>query len=362
MRPGDDSGVLEDDDVVPLEDQLQWQEQYCREAKSPTSAEILRAVLDDLNGPRLLATLLPNQTRSGDLIGLRIMAAVHRLAIDRLAPEVALFSPTLGGIAPSQSRDPAKATRAFHEAVVEAMLRNPDVIRSALTQVPQTNEVGRSRLLRIALSRLRGNVRLCEFGASAGLNLRADQLPADSSLEAGPMPNVVERLGCDLNPIDPTTTDGRARLTSYVWLDDIDRFERLREAIQIASEIPATVVKKDAADFVEGLELQPGSTMVLWHSSMWVYLSAQSRLRILQQVERLGATASPSSPLWHVAWEPIPNDRNHHELTVQAWDGSARSGAIQAIARGTTHGRTITLLPIDLEAESAAESGVAQNR
>lgn len=336
--------MLPDDEVVPLEDQLLWQEKYCRDADSPTSAEVLRAVLDDLAGPRIVAGLLPGRTRSGDLIGLRIMAAVHRLAIDRLAPEVALFAPTLGGVAPSLSPDPGRATRAFHHAVIEAMIRNPHALRSSLTEVPQTNEVGRSRLLRIALSRLQGEVRLCEFGASAGLNLRADQLPADPSMEDGPMPSIIERLGCDLNPIDPTTTEGRARLTSYVWMDDVDRFERLREALRIAADFPATVVKKDAAAFVEGLELQPGSTMVLWHSAMWGYLSAQARVRILEQVERLGATASPRSPLWHVAWEAAPDDRYNYELTVQVWDGSPRSGAIRAIARGTTHGREVTLL------------------
>lgn len=349
--------MLTDDKIVPLEDQLEWQERYCRGANSPTAAEVMRAVLDDLRGRRLLAALLPSHARSGDLIGLRIMAAVHRLAIDRLAPGVALFAPTLGGVAPSLSPDPISATQAFHNAVIEAMIRNPDAIRRSLDQVPQTNEVGRSRLLRIALSRLRGDVRMCEFGASAGLNLRADHLPADPSLESGPMPRIVERLGCDLNPIDPTTPEGRARLTSYVWLDDVDRFERLREALRIAMEIPATVIKQDAADFVQGLELQHGSTMVLWHSSMWVYLSEQTRVRIVEQVERLGATASTHSPLWHVAWEPIPDDRNQHELTLQVWDGSPQSGAIQAIARGTTHGRKITLLPAGPAPGAAAEAG-----
>ena len=335
--------MITDDEIVPLEVQLEWQERYCRSAGSPTSAEILRAVLNDLDGPRVLAEVLPSQTRFGDLIGLRIMAAVHRLAIERLASSVAIFAPTLGGTAPSSSPDPERATRDFHAAVVEAMLAHSAMLQSAITEVPQTNEVDRSRLLRIALSRIIGDVRLFEFGASAGLNLRADHLPGDPSLEAGPMPRVIERRGCDLNPIDPTTTQGRARLTSYVWMDDLDRFERLRHALQAACEIPAVVVKEDAADFVGALELHSGSTTVLWHSSMWGYLPEPTRRRIGELTDELGAKATAKAPLWQVAWEPIPGDREHHELTVQIWDGTAGSGAILTLATGTTHGREITL-------------------
>lgn len=335
--------MITDDEVVTLEVQLEWQERYCREAGSPTSAEILRAVLNDLSGPRLLADSLPSLTRFGDLIGLRVMAAVHLLAIERLASSVAIFAPTLGGTAPSSSPDPERATRDFHAAVVEAIIAHAPMVESAIAEVPQTNEVGRSRLLRIALSRISGDVRLFEFGASAGLNLRADRLPGDPTLEAGPMPRVSERRGCDLRPINPTTTQGRARLTSYVWMDDLDRFEQLRRALVVASEIPAVVVEQDAADFVNALELHSGSTTVLWHSSMWGYLPEPTRRRITQLTEDLGAAATPQAPLWHVAWEPIADDRERHELTVQIWDGTACSGVIRTLATGTTHGREVTL-------------------
>lgn len=335
---------MSEDEIVTIEGQLEWQEGYCRAAGSPTSAEILRAVLNDLSGPRSLAEILPSQTRFGDLVGLRIMAAVHRLAIERQAPSVAIFAPTLGGIAPSRSPDSRRATNDFHAAVVEAIADNSSAVRAAISEVPQTNEVGRSRLLRIALSRIPGNVRLCEFGASAGLNLRADHLPGTPGLEAGPMPSVIERRGCDLNPIDPTTTSGRARLTSYVWMDDVDRFEQLRRALQVAADIPAVVIKQDAADFVGALRLHAGSATVLWHSSMWGYLPGPTRSRIGQLIDGLGATASPDMPLWHVAWEPIPDDREHHELTVQVWDGTPGSGSVQRIAVGTTHGREVRLL------------------
>ena len=333
-----------DDEIVPMKVQLEWQERYCRDAGAPTSAEILRAVLNDLSGSRVLAEILPSQTRFGDLLGLRIMAVVHRLAIERQAPSVAIFAPTLGGTAPWGSPDPQRATSDFHGAVVEAIIANALMVQSAITEIPQTNEVGRSRLLRIVLSRIVGDVRLCEFGASAGLNLRADHLPGYPGLEAGPMPSVIERRGCDLNPIDPTSTSGRARLTSYVWMDDVDRFEQLRYALQVAAAIPALVIKEDAVDFVGAVRLQPLSTTVLWHSSMWGYMSEATRLLMRDAIDDLGDTATPDMPLWHVSWEPIANDRERHELSVQVWDGTPGSGSAHTLAVGTTHGRDVTLL------------------
>ena len=275
------------------------------------------------------------------------MAAVHLLAIERRAPSVAIFAPTLGGVAPSRSTSPDKAIPEFHDAVIEAIACNAEMMETAITEVPQTNEVGRSRLLRIALSMIGGDVRLFEFGASAGLNLRADHLPGDPWLESGSMPKVIERQGCDLNPIDPTTTSGRARLTSYVWMDDIDHFERLRGALQVAAEIPASVVRQDAADFGSALELEAGSTTVLWHSSMWGCLPESTRRCIVGGIKRLAAATTFDRPLWHVSWEPIAGDRDRHELIVQVWDGATGSGVARTLATGTTHGRQVTLVDVD---------------
>jgi len=191
------------------------------------------------------------------------MAAVHLLAIERRAPSVAIFTPTLGGVEPSRRASADKAIPEFRDAVIKAIACNAEMMETAITEVPQANEVGRSHLLRIALSMIHGDVRLFEFGASAGLNLRADHLPGDPGLESGPMPRVIERRGGDLNPIDPTTSG--------------------------------------AADFVSALALREGSTTVLWHSSMWSYLPESTQVRIDLGIERLGAAATSDSPLWHVA-------------------------------------------------------------
>jgi len=362
----------DDDAVVPIDAQLAWQEDYCRAAGSPTAALLLRSVRDDLAAGGTSRTLLPERTRFGDMLGLRVMAVLHRLAIERQAPAIAIHVPTLGGIAPDSSANPARERIRFQRAVIEAIAANPDALRQGLCEVPQTNEVGRSIPLRIALSGITRDqdaadgrpsmpVRLLEIGASAGLNLRADHLPGDVALEAGPMPAVCERLGCDLNPIDPTTTAGRSRLTSYVWLDDVERFERLRQAFDVAARVPATVIRQDAVEFVSGLHPQEGMITVLWHSAMWIYLSPELRERIEGQIQRLGSQASAGAPLWHVWWEwsadAAPRGASNAPasppaaapapeafmLGVRAWRGEGDDGMPRAIATGMSHGRQVTL-------------------
>ena len=290
MRP-------DDDDAVPILDALRWQREYVLAAGSTTAALVLEAVARDIEGGGVLGTIVPAEQRFGDLPGLRIMAAVHRLALDRAAPAVARWLPTLGGIAPRSSAD----DEVFRREVVAALLANPDALADSLARTPQTNETGRAALLRCVLSRLDRDrpVRLREIGASAGLNLRADRLPGQPALESGPMPAILDRIGCDLSPVDIGTPEGRALLGSYVWVDDVERFRRLAAAMTVAAAVPASVVQMDAADFVAGLTLMDGTTTVVWHSAMWVYLppghaaTDPRRDRQARQRRRAGQVAGP---------------------------------------------------------------------
>lgn len=327
-----------DDDVLPITACLAWQEDYCRSLGSPVAAEILRAVRLDVSAGGALASALPRSARFGDLLGLRVLAAMHRLALDDQAPGVAAFMPTVGGVGPGRD---ARAIAKLDSAVREALQSSPAVVNDYLARVPQTNEVGRSRLLRHALSTLEGPVRLLEIGASAGLNLRVDHLAGDPVLEAGPLPPIVERLGCDLSPIDPSTPHGAARLSSYVWADDLERFRALHAAIEVARRVPVTVRRQDAAEFVEAMTLEPGATTVLWHSAVWVYLPTGHRDRISAALEALGATATPHQPLHHVCWERQHGGHSRHSLTVRTWNGRSAPARARTLLTGTSHGTDV---------------------
>jgi hypothetical protein len=334
VRPADDM-------YVTGRASLRWQRDYVLEAGCPVAALILDAVIADLDADGLLRTLIPERVRFGDLIGLRVMSAVHRLALERRAPRVAMHLPTLRGTPPT---DLGEAD--FRAAVVQSLLEAPDVLERSLRQTPQTNEVGRSTLLRCALSRLgpTARVRLREIGCSAGLNLRTDQLPGEAALERGPLPSIVDRIGCDLDPVDPTTVEGRLHLTSYVWVDDVERFERLRHAFEVAAVVPVTVVRQEAAAFLEEVDLQQGTTTVLWHSAMWLYLSADSRRRVMAASDRLGSLATADRPFIHASWEwadgPLSREAPF-ELVMRTWDGARTDGSPFVLARGTGHGSAV---------------------
>src|SRR5205823_9897640 len=111
-------------------------------------------------------------------------------------------------------------------------------------------------------------VGLREIGASAGLNLRADAFryagadgsvwgPEDPPVRLDPAwtaappldapVRVVDRVGCDPHPIDATTPEGELRLASFVWPDQVERFTRLRGAVEVARRVPAEVVRAGAA-------------------------------------------------------------------------------------------------------------------
>ncbi|MFW6201409.1 MAG: DUF2332 family protein, partial [Gemmatimonadota bacterium] len=78
---------------------------------------------------------------------------------------------------------------------------------------------------------------LFDVGASAGLNLVADRLPArwtrddGSPLEVAPIPSVVRRVGFDPRPLDPLADEDARWLHACVWPGQLDREARLEEAM-----------------------------------------------------------------------------------------------------------------------------------
>jgi len=338
------------DDTLTIAAALRWQADRCRAAQAPVAAAICEAVADDVaadvadstGGPGVLAGLLPAEVRAGDQIGLRMMAVVHLLARTGQAPEVAAFLPTCGA-APNMGPQTSGQPAPFARAVVDALATNGDELSAGLARVPQTNEPGRCVPLRAVLTRVDLPIRLVELGTSAGLNLRADLLAGHPACEAGPVPPIVERLGCDVHPIDPATEAGRNLLHSYVWVDHLDRARNLDIAIAVACRTPATVVTADAGDTAAGVAVQPGCATVVWHSLVWGFLPATTRTRVLDALSNAGTRATPDAMLVHANWEPLGDTSDRSGLTVRVWNGSPDDGVAVLAATGDHHGRSVVL-------------------
>lgn len=274
----------------------------CRSYGSVLTGALLEGAAADLEQGGVVADLMgPHaQDPSGSVPALRFAGSLHRLVLQGCAPALAAHYPSVGGTAPVEHVWPAA-----REAVGEHL----DELRVLVRRTVQTNEVGRSAVLLGVLQLVTGPVRLLEVGASAGLNLRCDRFAyevGDEVLgdpgspvrlaqpwEGSPPPyrgtQVVARRGCDPNPLDPTTEEGRLTLTSYVWPDQLARLSRLRAALDVARQVPVEVERAGALEFLQR-ELDCGTdlTTVVWHSVVWQYLHPDERAAVdalLEQCE-----------------------------------------------------------------------------
>ncbi len=313
---------------------------------SPMYEALLRRVASDAtrDGP-VRRVLTPYADDPGPAAtGLRLLGAVHRLVLERRAGDLALSYPSVGG-----NFDAELAWPSF----VAVLDQHADELVHLMAGPPQTNEVGRAAALVGGLLRLADShglpLRLFELGASAGLNLRPDRFryeadaggwgPPDSPVRLDPawrgdwspgeQPlDIVQRVGCDPSPVDPTSTEGRLVLTSYVWPDQAVRLQRLRGALEVAAAVPATVRRQTAAGLVSGLRLADGTVTVLWHSVMWQYLSPAEKESVSAHIRRLGAAATPDAPFAHLFLEPwrrTPGAQHDFLVVLQHWPGGDRS-------------------------------------
>jgi hypothetical protein len=334
----------------------------CRSLGSPLYADLLEhAATDLIAGGPTLAVLEGHLLDSGpSALALRLLAGAHALALTGEAPELAAFYPSTGGGA-----DPGPAAATAWVALRRVFRTRRAEITPWLSRPPQTNEVGRGAALVGGLRHLAAAadlpVHLVEIGTSAGLNLRADRFRVDGSSGSygdprspvqlgdawlgvappGARFEIVDRAGGDLAPIDPTSTAGRLALTAYVWPDQRDRLARLRGALSLAEQVPATLRQESASQTMQRLVLADGAWTVVWHSVFWQYLDADERKAVVTRLADLGAGATDRSRLAHLSLEPRrrSRDRPYEVLvTLTTWpDGEPR-----VLGSAPAHGLPVT--------------------
>lgn len=337
---------------------FRWQAAGCRALGSVLYARLLERCADELEAGGLTARALDgylNYPRR-DAMALRLLAGVHAVVLAGGAPELAAFYPSAGGA--SGSDDPA-LWDAFHRTLSD----NLEAIRPWLASAPQTNEVGRAAALAGALCYIAAKsampVRLVEIGASAGLNLRADQYRiAGEVAERGPKTSplvlhgawrgsappsvdadVAVRIGIDIAPIDPSTEQGRIRLVSYVWADQLDRLDRLRAALAVAGAVPADLRQGDAVEAVRRLTLADGAWTVLWHSVFRQYLTHDHYDKLTSAIDTLGQSATPTARFAHVMLEPERSSApDAFPVVLTTWPGGER----RVLGTAPAHGLPVT--------------------
>jgi hypothetical protein len=232
-----------------------------------------------------------------------ILAALHDLALAGRAPALA---------AAYAAADAGAAAG----AAIDTLLRMTDsVVATAVRRRTQTNEIERCAVLYPAIAEAAHRVGantlgLIDVGCSAGLNLNVDRVgitysngqslgdpssPVQLScsivggrpVPARAMPEVVARVGVDLDPVDVNDADDARWLRACQWPDQPERVARLEAAMALAATAPPLLLQGDAVDVVpDALARVPADALPVV-TTTWA-LSAfplESRLRFLHRLD-----------------------------------------------------------------------------
>lgn len=285
-------------------------------AYSPLCSAVLRAVqakLDDGDTP--LAALIVDYYE-------RVLAATELEKSLRLAgvlhyyvliddPRVAALRPYYSTV--DGTEDPK--TPAFEAVVVDAIVElGAELFERALAWRVQTNETARGLAWLLPLALLDVDAaHLVELGASAGLNMYADQRRFDLSegektwtlghaastqfqipvhgLDIGDIelqtPEVLSRHGGDINPVDFRDAAAMDGLRACIWGDQPERFRRLEEGLAMHREAllgrrgaaPAVTLHKselpgELEDLLRvALPARPEAPIVLFNTYVTAYFS-----------------------------------------------------------------------------------------
>ncbi len=279
---------------------------------------------------------------------LLLLAGLHRLVLSNAGSVAALsrYYPTVGGNAEPDDALPPILRDAIlaHQAELAGFIQTNDV---------QTNETSRGLAWLLPLHYCPWErVQIVDLGASAGLNLLADyrryrledaggrrllEIGAGPSPQflticrgemkplpaPGPLPRIIQRLGCDLRPFPLGSPDHELTLMSFVWADHPERLQRLREGIaayRLAQQSDAPV-RLQAARLPDDLErflrsIVPAAPVVLYNTYMTIYLEdkGSSMRRIIGEW-----AVEQNQPVLWLQWEPAYGGKVAPEYGWCAW-------------------------------------------
>lgn len=333
---------------------------------------LLRALADDLDadGPTAQVVRGYEDAPTGAVIQLRLLAGIFRLVLTGRAPTLEPFYPCLGGRA-----DPAGAWPVLRPVLLEHAAE----LREALAIAPQTNEVGRSVALLVGLGDLAaatgtGRVRVLELGASAGLHQLLGRFrvtgegwawgPATSPVQlldavqgppetfrtlpspAGPegILEIVDARGCDLDPVDATSPEGRLRLTSFVWPFDLHRHERLAGALRLAASHPPAVDRASAAPWLAAQlagDPDPDILTVVWHSITQLYWPASEIAAVAGALRAYGQRHRVAEVSMEYPLDGAPGDQP--EVRTELWRGDGAPPRSRRLGTAHDHGIPVRL-------------------
>jgi hypothetical protein len=296
-----------------------------------------------------------------------ILAALYDLALAGRAPALAAaYAASDGDAAASAAIDTLVG---MTEAVVAIAARRR----------PRPNESGRYAVLYPAIAEAARRVGatavgLIDVGCSAGLNLNVDRVgitysnrqslgdpssPVQLScsvvgerpIPRWAMPEVVARVGVDLDPVDVTDADDARWLRACLWPDQPEQLARLEAEMALAATAPRLLLRGDAVEVVADAlaRVPPDALAVVTTTWALAQFPLERRLRFLHRLDEAAAGRA-------VAWVsaegvgvapaiPTLGDRRasgHSIIGLAVFDRSALRA--EAIGRCWSQGRLLAWL------------------
>jgi hypothetical protein len=236
-----------------------------------------------------------------------ILAALHDLALAGRAPALAAAYAAGDGDAAAS-------------AAVDTLVGMTDSVAAIAVRRPtRTNQTGHCAVLYPAIAEAARRVGaravgLIDVGGSAGLNLNVDrvgitysngrslgdpsspvQLSAsivgDRPIPTQALPEVVARVGVDLDPIDVTDADDARWLRACVWPDQPEQLARLEAELALAATAPPLLLGGDPVEVVpDALARVPTDALAVvittWALSRF---PPERRLRFLHRLDEAAA-------------------------------------------------------------------------
>ncbi len=296
-----------------------------------------------------------------------ILAALHDLALAGRAPALAAAYAAADG-------DAAAA------AATDTLLGMTDeIVAIAARRKTRTSETERCAVLYPAIAEVARRVGadavgLIDVGGSAGLNLHVDRLGitysngqslgdpsspvrlsssvvGDRPIPARAMPEVVARVGVDLDPVDVTDADDARWLRACLWPGQPERAARLEAKIALATTAPPLLLRGDAVEMLPDAVAHVPVDALPVVTTTWALsgFPLESRLRFLHRLDEAAvgrAVAWVSVEGVGVAPEiPTLGDRRasgHSIIGLAVFDGSALRA--EAIGRCWLRGRFLSWL------------------
>lgn len=340
---------------MSLPEAFRSQSETCARMGSPFTGQLLEILArnwdENTRLGRALAAYEGDIGPAGHSLPLRLAGGLHALVLQGVAADLMAVYP------PNQVPDAQ-----LREIVLTTSRIEEDFLIEWCQVPPQTNEVRRSAALiamgHVAAKHFNRPIVLSELGASGGLNLMWDRFALDAknvrfgggktALILSPnwdgppppvaYPQVVDRSGVDLNPLNPRDKDDLWRLTAYLWADQP---HRMHLTVAAASVMDATVAQGDAIDWLEQrLVDAPANHMHLIQNTVaWQYFNADAQTRGRTLIEAAGENATLNTPL---AWMQMETDDDASgaigaALTLRLWPGNLTLN----LGRADFHGRWV---------------------